>query len=148
MLFFLFITLENNLKDTSDFIIIKQVETRKESIYLSYESLLKNTLNDCVSDPLVVKEKVIIESVKYGVKNDFFIRNNILKTENKVSLLLFPEIIKVIIYKPNKYITIKEVHITKGALYQDNLGFTVKTRKYKSTFLFPDNYVIRKVMFC
>ncbi len=64
MLFFLFITFENKLKDTSDFIIIKQVETRKESIYLSYESLLKNTLNDCVSDPLVVKEKVILESVR------------------------------------------------------------------------------------
>jgi hypothetical protein len=148
ILFFLFITLENKISQTSDFIIIKQIETRKESTYLNFEQIVKNTLSDCESNPLIVKEKITLKILDYGRENNFFILNTISKDKKEITLLDTQEIIRVIIYRPSKNILIKEMHLTKGLFYNKQLGFLVKNRKYQETFLIPNNYVIREVIFC
>ncbi|NCP72490.1 hypothetical protein GW835_03830 [archaeon] len=148
MLFFLFITLENNLNETTDLIIIKQIETRKENIYYNFEKTIKNTLNDCESNPLVVKEKISSNIFEYGNKNNFYIQNTISKEKNKITLLDTTEIIRVIIYRPSERILIKEAYITRGIFYNKQLLFIVKNRNYQETFNFPKNYFIREVVFC
>jgi len=148
MLFFLFITLENNLNETTDLTIIKQIETRKENIYYNFEKTIKNTLNDCESNPLVVKEKISSNIFEYGNKNNFYIQNTISKEKNKITLLDTTEIIRVIIYRPSERILIKEAYITRGIFYNKQLLFIVKNRNYQETFNFPKNYFIREVVFC
>jgi hypothetical protein len=148
ILFFLFITLENNLNETTDLIIIKQIETRKENIYHNFEKTIKNTLNDCESNPLVVKEKLSSNIFEYGNKNNFYIQNTISKEKNKITLLDTTEIIRVIIYRPSERILIKEAYITRGIFYNKQLLFIVTNRNYQETFNFPKNYFIREVVFC
>jgi hypothetical protein len=148
MLFFLFITLENNLNETTDFIIIKQIETKKENIYSNFEKTIKNTLNDCESDPLIVKEKISKNVFEYGNKNNFYIQNTVSKETKKITLQDTKELIRVIVYRPSERILIKEVYITKGIFYNKQLLLIVKNRKYQETFYFPKNYFIREVIFC
>ncbi len=148
MLFFLFITLENNLNETTDFIIIKQIETKKGNIYSNFEKTIKNTLNDCESDPLIVKEKISKNVFEYGNKNNFYIQNTVSKETKKITLQDTKELIRVIVYRPSERILIKEVYITKGIFYNKQLLFIVKNRKYQETFNFPKNYFIREVIFC
>lgn len=148
MLFFLFITLENNLNETTDFIIIKQIETKKENIYSNFEKTIKNTLNDCESDPLIVKEKISKNVFEYGNKNNFYIQNTVSKETKKITLQDTKELIRVIVYRPSERILIKEVYITKGIFYNKQLLLIVKNRKYQETFNFPKNYFIREVIFC
>lgn len=148
MLFFLFITLENNLNETTDFIIIKQIETKKENIYSNFEKTIKNTLNDCESDPLIVKEKISKNVFEYGNKNNFYIQNTVSKETKKITLQDTKELIRVIVYRPSERILIKEVYITKGIFYNKQLLFIVKNRNYQETFNFPKNYFIREVIFC
>jgi hypothetical protein len=148
MLFFLFITLENNLNETTDFIIIKQIETKKENIYSNFEKTIKNTLNDCESDPLIVKEKISKNVFEYAIKNNFYIQNTVSKETKKITLQDTKELIRVIVYRPSERILIKEVYITKGIFYNKQLLLIVKNRKYQETFYFPKNYFIREVIFC
>jgi len=148
MLFFLFITLENNLNETTDFIIIKQIETKKENIYSNFEKTIKNTLNDCESDPLIVKEKISKNVFEYAIENNFYIQNTVSKETKKITLQDTKELIRVIVYRPSERILIKEVYITKGIFYNKQLLFIVKNRKYQETFYFPKNYFIREVIFC
>lgn len=148
MLFFLFITLENNLNETTDFIIIKQIETKKENIYSNFEKTIKNTLNDCESDPLIVKEKISKNVFEYGNKNNFYIQNTVSKETKKITLQDTKELIRVIVYRPSERILIKEAYITRGIFYNKQLLLIVKNRKYQETFNFPKNYFIREVIFC
>ncbi len=150
LLFFSFIILENKRTDISDFIIIKQAETKKESIYLNFETNIKNTLNNCEEDPLINNLEVIKEANNFINNSDsnFFIKNIISQKEEEVNITYLTEIIKVIVYKPSRNIVVKEVHITNGFLKNKVLGYTLNTSNYKTTFLFPENYSLKKVIFC
>lgn len=151
LLFFLIfssLTLNHPLQDSSDFLIIKQIETKKESTYLSFENLLKNSLNNCESNPFVVKEKVVDIFYDFSKQNNFFVYNFFNKKEYVLTRTDLKEFVKVIVYKPTQFTTIKEIHITTSENGLEVIGFFVKNSKYKSKFLIPNNFVIRKVMFC
>lgn len=147
LVFFTSITLEEK-NTTSDFIIIKQVETLKENTYLNFERTIENKLNNCKDDPFSVKLEVVDEIFKFTEKNSFFIENTITNERKEVSYLELLDIVKVIVYKPTKEVTVKEVHITQGILKNKKLGYSINSKKYTSSFLFPENYFIRKVVFC
>lgn len=148
LLFFLFITFENKTY-ASDFLIIKQVETKKESTYLNFEKIIENKINNCKDNPSIIKEEIVLEILKFKPENtNFFIKNKINLEKKELNYINLNDIIKVIVYKPSKNIIVKDVYITNGILKNKNLGFIVNTKKYNSIFLFPENYFIRKVVFC
>jgi hypothetical protein len=148
ILFFLFITINNKNQNITDFIIIKQVNTQKETTYLNFETILNNTLNGCEDNVVLIKENILKNSYDYTNKNNFFIQNTVTKKINKINLTSFNKIIKVIVYKPTKNIIIKEIHLTNGILRNQKLGFNITSRRYSEIFLFPENYFLRKVIFC
>jgi hypothetical protein len=149
LLFFLFITIDVKKEDLTDFIIISQVETRKENTYLNFEMVLKKSLDDCKDDPLKVKESVILESFKF-IKNEanFFINDSLLNKNKPIDILSYSEMVKIIVYKPHKTIIVKEVHITNGLFNNKTLGFKINNKRYESSFFFPKKYFLRKVVFC
>jgi hypothetical protein len=149
LLFFLFITVDIKKEELTDFIIISQVETKKENTYLNFENILKKSLDDCEDDPLKIKQKVIFESFKF-IKNEdnFFINDTLLNKNKPIDVLNYSDIVKIIVYKPHKTIVVKEVHITNGLLNNKTLGFKISNKRYESSFFFPKKYFLRKVVFC
>lgn len=148
LLFFLFIVVTNEKQEVTDFLIIEQVETRKENIYLNFEKSVLNTLNNCEENHLTVTKEVNKKINDFGRKNDFYILNLKTKEKEKINLLTISDITRVIIYKPIKHVIVKEVYITNGLMSNKQLGFQVNTRKYRSNFLFERKYFLRKVIFC
>lgn len=149
LLFFLFITTDIKKEELTDFIIISQIETKKESTYLNFQQILDNSINDCKDDPLIVKEHVISESYKFIIKEDnFFITNIITNKEKKIDYLEYAKLIKVIVYKPAKNVIVKEIFITNGILNNKQLLFKTISKRYNSIYFFPENYKVKKVVFC
>jgi hypothetical protein len=148
LLIFLSITIQNKQNNLTDFIIIDQVETKKETEYLNFETILENTLNDCLDNPIIIKEKMIWSINKHIKNKNYFLKNKIDDKEETVTLLSLNEIIRINVYKPSKRIYIKEIHLTNGLFKNKQLGFKINTKNYQSMFLFSDKYYFRKVVFC
>jgi len=148
LLFFLFIAISSEKEEITDLIVINQVETKKENIYLNFEKTILNNLNNCEENPLIVKESIVSEINRFGKDNNFYIKDLISLEKEKLNLLNTSSITTVIIYKPVKHILVKEVYITNGITSTKQLGFTVSTRKYTSNYFFERKYFLRKVILC
>lgn len=148
LLIFLSITIQDRKNHLTDLIIIDQVETRKENEYLNFETVIEKNLNDCLDNPIIIKEKMTSSINKHIQNKNYFLKDKISEKEEKISILNLSEIIRINVYKPTKRIYIKEIHITNGLFKKKILGFKINTKNYQSTFLFPENYYFRKVVFC
>lgn len=148
LLIFLSITIQNKQNTLSDFIILKQVETKKENEYLNFEKVILNSLNNCQENPIIIKEQIVMQVNNFTKDKEYFIINDILKKEENINLFSLNNIIRINVYKPYKKIIIKEVYLTNGINNDKSLSFKINTRNYSSTFIFPKNYFLRKVVFC
>lgn len=143
---FLLCVLSHQPISLNDFFIINQTESLKENVFLNVSTIIKNSLNNDLDNPSVLKQNINDSLFSYFVleKNaSFYILDLSTNKLSNVSLNDLQNISTVIVYRPTSNLIVKRYILHNGLNKNSQLIFKIKTNNYVTTYIFPKDFEIR-----
>jgi len=137
------LAISNNIEESiNDFIIIDQAKIQKQSELHNIENIIKKALMQQTDNPKIIKEIINTKIYNYTKNKDFYVYNKITSKKEKLNIEKLNNLSRIIIYKPNNFVTIKKYILTNGIEQDQSISFEINTRKYQTIQVFPNNYEV------